>query len=165
MEDSMRSDERDILQVLKTELDFLRRGGYRRVARAPWRAPLYFEDSPSCPRLRQFSHESHPCQDCVLFRFVPPDAQDENVPCQHIPLTSDSQTLHMLYHWGTPAETRAALEQWLTRIIERIEVERAIFSGFEMLQLPAWSGSQGIVRVITDDGRRQLDDPRARFRR
>jgi hypothetical protein len=92
----MQGDDRDILQVLKTELQFLRRGGYRRVARAPWRAPLYFEDSPSCPRLRQFSHKSQPCQDCVLFQLVSPEAQDENVPCQHIPLTADGQLAHAL---------------------------------------------------------------------
>src|SRR5579884_4032112 len=98
----MPSDDRDVLQVLKTELEFLRRGGYRRVARAPWRTPLYFEDSPSCPRLRQFSSKSQ--------------------PCQHIRLSSEGHTLHALYRWATPGETRIALENWLTAAIERIEL-------------------------------------------
>lgn len=56
----------DRLQVLRNELQFLDRGGYRSPIR--WRSPPIFEDSPTCPKDRWSA-----CQhgDCVLLDFVP----------------------------------------------------------------------------------------------
>ena len=44
----MPQDDRDVLEALKFELQFLEKGGYGRSPRDPWRAQLIFEDSPTC---------------------------------------------------------------------------------------------------------------------
>jgi len=44
----MPRDERNLLEVLKSELRFLQKGGYGRLPCAQWRAPLVFEDSLTC---------------------------------------------------------------------------------------------------------------------
>ncbi len=44
----MAKDDRNILEVLKFELQFLEKGGYGRSPRSPWKPQLIFEDSPSC---------------------------------------------------------------------------------------------------------------------
>lgn len=44
----MQKDERDLLDVLKFELEFLEKGGYGRSPRQAWRPQFIFEDSPTC---------------------------------------------------------------------------------------------------------------------
>ena len=44
----MPQDDRNTLDVLKAELNFVKKGGYGRSPREPWRAQLVFEDSPTC---------------------------------------------------------------------------------------------------------------------
>ena len=44
----MQKDERDLLDVLKFELNFLEKGGYGRSPRESWRPVFIFEDSPTC---------------------------------------------------------------------------------------------------------------------
>ena len=121
----MAQDGRDILEVLKFELNFLLDGGYGRSPRSPWRAPAIFEDSPICPN---FSDPTHPfaCEHCLLEQFVPQGQQDENSPCRFIPLTQDGQTVEDLYRTGNQIEMEAALANWLRAQIARIERERGI---------------------------------------
>lgn len=133
----MTPDQRDLLSVLKTELEFLKRGGYRKTARAPWRAPFYFEDSPTCPRLARLGEGEQPCSDCVLFPLVALNAQDETLPCRHIPLTAEGHTLHILYRSATPFEIRKAFERWLEKMIDDIESERALSCNCDLVRLLA----------------------------
>ena len=120
----MPQDERNILDVLKAELDFLKRGGYARSPRDPWRAQLIFEDSPSCMNYGTKENPS-PCAECVLIQFVPPEKSGEESPCRHIPLTRDGVTLHQLYRGGTQQEVEDALADWLRGTIARLESEQA----------------------------------------
>ena len=118
----MPKDSRDILEVLKFELDFLQQGGYGRTPREAWRPPLIFEDSPSC--LNFNSRDREPCAECALILLVPDGARKEQNPCTHIPLTSSGQTLESLYRTGTQQEIEEALGAWLRATIKRIEAER-----------------------------------------
>ena len=52
----MPQDDRDVLQVLKAELNFVQKGGYGRSPREPLRAQLVFEDSPSCMNFDALDH-------------------------------------------------------------------------------------------------------------
>lgn len=121
----MAHDGRDILEVLKFELNFLLDGGYGRSPRSPWRAPAVFEDSPICPN---FSDATHPfsCETCLLEQFVPEGQRNENTPCRFIPLTKEGQTVEDLYRTGNQIETEEALATWLRAQIARIEQERGI---------------------------------------
>ena len=121
----MCKDDRDLLQVLKFELLFLRKGGYGRLRsqRASWRAPLIFEDSPICINYEARENRA-PCSECLLMQFVPTERQSEKIPCQHVPLDAAGQTLDRLYAYGTQLEIEQALENWLKTTIHRLEQER-----------------------------------------
>ena len=121
----MAQDGRDILEVLKFELNFLLDGGYGRSPHSPWRAPAIFEDSPICPNFADASHP-YPCENCLLAQFVAQDQRDESVPCRFIPLTGDGQTVDDLYRTGNQVEMEEALAGWLRAQIARIERERGI---------------------------------------
>jgi len=124
----MPRDTRDVLDVLKAELDFVNRGGYGHSPREPWRAQLIFEDSPSCMNY-DTKKNPDPCSECALMQFVPPDKRGEKVPCRHIPLTPEGDTLNQLYRGGTQEEIENALSDWLRRTIARLESERSATGG------------------------------------
>ena len=104
------------LDVLKNELRFVQKGGYR--ATLVWRAPLVFEDSPTCPRE---SCAACPETDCVLMRFVPNECRYEAVPCRHIPLNELGETVDSLYRTGTNEEIEQTLKSWLLETIGQLE--------------------------------------------
>ena len=59
----MPTDTRNVLDVLKFELEFLRQGGYGRLPREAWRARFVFEDSPTCMNFNSKDHA--PCSECL----------------------------------------------------------------------------------------------------
>ena len=123
----MTEDKRDILEVLKFELDFVESGGYGRSPRAAWRAPAVFEDSPTCPNFCDPARP-HPCESCLLEQFVPSDRRAEAIPCRFIPVTKEGQTVDDLYRTGSQAEMESALVHWLRTQIQKIEEERKLAS-------------------------------------
>jgi hypothetical protein len=112
------------LDLLKAELNFVKKGGYGRSPREPWRAQLIFEDSPSCMNY-DCKDNPAPCAECALMQFVPPEKRGEKVPCRHIPLTPAGETLMELYRGGTEQEVEDALADWLRREIAKLETEAA----------------------------------------
>lgn len=116
----MPNDSRNLLEVLKAELNFVTKGGYGRSPRAPWRAQLFFEDSPTCMNYDQKENPA-PCTECLLVDFVPADKRREKVPCRHIPLTPAGETLLQLYRGGTEFEIEEAMENWLRKTIDHLE--------------------------------------------
>ena len=121
----MTQDDRDILDVLKFELGFLEDGGYGRSPHAPWRAPAIFEDSPICPNFCDPARP-HPCESCLLEQFVPQERRADSIPCRHIRLNEQGQTVEDLYRTGSQIEMEQALAVWLRAQIQRIEKERGI---------------------------------------
>jgi len=104
------------LQVLRNELEFVRKGGYR--APLVWRAPLIFEDSPTCPKERC---STCPDSNCVLMSFVPKECRSEAVPCRHIPLDEIGETVDSLYRTATNEEIEQTLQSWLLKTIRQLE--------------------------------------------
>ncbi|HYL16156.1 MAG TPA: hypothetical protein VEV41_24200 [Terriglobales bacterium] len=106
----------DTLQVLKSELQFLQKGGYR--APRVWRLPLIFEDSPTCPKE---GCSACPDTDCALMDFVPGERRYEGAPCRHIPLNEIGETVDSLYRTGTNEEIEQTLQSWLLKTIRQLE--------------------------------------------
>ena len=79
----MTQDDRDTLEVLKAELDFVEKGGYGRSVKTPWQPTSIFRDSPSCINLGDLDR-THPCSECVLIDFVPPEARTQDVSSTEI---------------------------------------------------------------------------------
>jgi hypothetical protein len=113
----MPKDERDLLEVLECELQFLEEGGYSHSPKTPWRPRFIFEDSPTC--MNYDSKEKHgPCSDCVLMHLVPARFCSAKIPCRHIALNAAGETLDSLYRYGDPGETEQTVGTWLRSIIQ-----------------------------------------------
>jgi hypothetical protein len=119
----MPKDDRDLVDVLKFELKYLECGGYGSSPREPWRQHLVFEDSPSCMNYDSKANPE-PCGECILMQLVPPDQRGERIPCRHIPLTKEGETLEQLYKTGTQMEIEDAMRQWLRATIQQVELQR-----------------------------------------
>ena len=119
----MQKDERDLLEVLKFELQFLKDGGYGRSPRTPWRPQYIFEDSLTCMNYNSTQNPG-PCSDCVLMQLVPPERRSEKIPCRHIPFNVSGETLDSLYRYSDQNETEETVGNWLRATIQRLEEER-----------------------------------------
>ena len=120
----MTTDERDILELLKDELDFIQKGGYGRSVRTPWQSKSTFQDSLSCINYG-YPYRAHPCNECHLLDFVSPEHRTEDVPCHFIPLNADGDTIEELELTDNQAKLEREVSEWLQKQINEIEKERA----------------------------------------
>lgn len=120
----MAKDERDILDLLKEELDFIEKGGYGRSVRTPWLSKSAFQDSLTCINYG-YPYRAHPCNECHLIDFVPPEARTAGIPCHQIPLNELGLTIEDLEAADNQPKLEAAVRQWLKTKIAEIEKERA----------------------------------------
>jgi|SRR5215813_7776473 len=120
----MSTDKRDILEVLKAELDFIEKGGYGRSVRTPWRPKSEFQDSLTCMNYGYVEKE-HPCTECHLIDFVPVEKGSEQVPCHFIPLNALGETLETFESRDDQQKLEKALKAWLRARISEIEAARA----------------------------------------
>jgi hypothetical protein len=117
---AMTTDERDILSLLKDELDFIEKGGYGRSVRTPWQSKSLFQDSLSCLNYG-YPYRAHPCNECRLLDFVSPEHQAEAVPCHFIPLNTDGETIEDLELQENQAKLEREVSEWLRAKISEIE--------------------------------------------
>lgn len=120
----MAKDERDILEVLKGELNFIEQGGYGRSVRTPWQPKSIFQDSLTCINYADPDH-IHPCDDCHFFGFVGPEHQREEVPCHFIPLNENGETIAALEADDNQAKLERNVRDWLHAKNRQIEEERS----------------------------------------
>jgi hypothetical protein len=123
LEAAMAKDERDILELLKSELDFIEKGGYGRSVRTPWQATSPFRGSLSCVNYA-LPEKAHPCSDCHLIDFVPADKRSEELPCHAIPLNAAGDTVDSLELENNQARLEEALKEWMRAKIKEIETAR-----------------------------------------
>lgn len=117
----MENEDRDILEVLRAELDFVDKGGYGRSVRTPWLPTSIFQDSPTCLCYPHHTHDSG----CVLMQLVPAESRESEVPCHMISITDKGETLADLEARGDSQAAEDAYKKWLRSTIERLEQQRA----------------------------------------
>ena len=120
----MAKDDRDILEILQEELDFIEKGGYGRSVRTPWLPKSIFQDSLSCLNYG-YPYRAHPCSECRLIDFVAPEQRSETVPCHHIPLDKAGDTIEELESADNELRMQGLVRNWLRAEISRIEAERS----------------------------------------
>ena len=120
----MDMDDRDILDILQDELDFIEKGGYGRSVRTPWKSKSVFQDSLTCINFGDPSR-SHPCNECHLIDFVSPELRATEIPCHQIPLNDAGDTIENLELKENQSEMEETVKNWLRRQIQRIHAERA----------------------------------------
>src|SRR5436305_830895 len=120
----MVKDDRDILELLRDELDFVEKGGYGRSVHTPWKPKSAFQDSLSCVNYG-YPYRAHPCNECHLLDFVDPEHHSEEVPCHYIHLNDSGETIEDLELEDNQAKLEREVKQWLRTKISEIEEERA----------------------------------------
>jgi len=121
---AMSTDERDILELLKDELDFIDKGGYGRSVRTPWQSKSTFQDSLSCINYG-YPYRAHPCNECHLLEFVSPENRAQEIPCHFIPLNTDGDTIEDLEQREDQTKLERKVSEWLRTKIKEIEEQRA----------------------------------------
>ena len=120
----MSTDERDTLEVLRMELDFLESGGYGRPVRTPRKPTSVFQDSLSCVNYG-YPYRAHSCEECLLDDFVPAQMRGETIPCHHIPLNERGETVEDLELKDNQSLMEKTVKEWLRARIKEIEAGRA----------------------------------------
>ena len=117
-------DDRNTAEVLKAELDFVEKGGYGRSVKTPWQPTSIFQDSLTCINLGD-PERTHPCSECLLIDFVPPEARAEEVPCHHIPLSVRGETIDELELQENQGKAEETVKHWLYSTISQLEEHSA----------------------------------------
>ena len=120
----MSKDQRDILEVLGFELEFLEQGGYGRSVSTPWKWTSTFQHSPSCINFNR-PQGTRPCTECTLIDFVPSDSRSQDVPCHYIPVGPNGETVGTMEREHDLLELEESLRNWLRATIQELERQRA----------------------------------------
>ena len=70
----MAPDLKEIIEQLKLQRDIVKDGGYGRSVRTPWKEERLFRDSITCLNVAE-QVKKHPCNECLLWDWVPEDHQ------------------------------------------------------------------------------------------
>lgn len=120
----MAKDDRDILEILKDELNFIEKGGYGRSVRTRWQPKSAFQDSLTCINYADPNH-THPCNECHLLDFVSSEHRGDEVPCHFIPLNETGETIEGLELEDNEAKLEREVRDWLRARNREIEEERS----------------------------------------
>jgi hypothetical protein len=120
----MAPDLKEIIEHLRLERDILQGGGYGRSVRTPWKEERLFRDSITCLNLGE-QVKRHPCNECLLWEWVPEDHKEEDIPCHFIPLNQRGESIASLEDHSAREEAEKALLDWLNATIQRLEEKLA----------------------------------------
>jgi hypothetical protein len=120
----MPADLKEIIDQLKLERDILKNGGYGRSVRTPWKRTKLFRDSVTCLNFDEVV-KRHPCNECLLWEWVPENHQNEDLPCHYIPLNDRGDSIASLEDAGDREAAEKALLGWLDSILEHLEAKLA----------------------------------------
>jgi hypothetical protein len=116
-------DLREVLQLLRFELNYLEQGGFERDK------ALLGTDSPFLGTFACINYgdplRRHACRECGLMQFVPEDKLTEEFPCHFIPLNASGETIHSLIEKNDQRRMVITLEHWLRGTIARLEATLA----------------------------------------
>jgi hypothetical protein len=130
----MAKDDRDTLEILQAELDFIEKGGYGHFVRTPWIARSPFQDSLTCINYT-YLEKVHPCNECRLIEFVPGERRAAEIPCHFIPLNESGETLEQLETQDNQRKLEETLKAWLRTRINEIETGGQTTQPFNQVSL------------------------------
>lgn len=116
----MATDLKGIIEQLKLEREILKDGGYGRSVHTPWKEERLFRDSITCLNVGE-EVRRHPCNECLLWEWVPEEHKEEYIPCHYIPLDERGQSIASLEDAGDREQAEKALLEWLNTTIQRLE--------------------------------------------
>ena len=117
-------NNRQLLRALRKEVGFFESGGYGRPFRSGWRSTLLFRDSPTCTDSTSAGSLT-PCAACPLFALIPRNKRQDAIPCHHIVLDAECNTIAKLYREGSQKRLDLIFRLWLTRLIDGLERQKS----------------------------------------
>ncbi len=117
--------KREIIEILRYELNFLEQGGYEHKATGEG-LPSPFRTGYSCINFGD-PLRRHACHECTLWQFVPEKARTDDVPCHGIELEV-GVTIGELLRGNDRQRLIKLLEHWLRETIARLEAEEQAVS-------------------------------------
>jgi hypothetical protein len=115
----MEPNSRELLQMLRYELNYLEQGGFRRDREAVGlQSP--FLGTMICVNFGD-PMRRHSCEECSLHNLVPENMKKEEFPCHHIPLNASNDTIASLIRKNDPERLESVLKNWLRSTIARLE--------------------------------------------
>jgi len=115
----MSTDTRDVLGQLRFELIYLEQIADR-VAAGELKIVSPFRDNTICPNfsdpLKRYS-----CHECLLYDFVPEEKRVEDVPCHHIVVTPQGESIKQLLEAGDQKRLIESMCAWLRETIAQLE--------------------------------------------
>ncbi len=111
------------MDALKIEMSILEGGGYGRSVRTPWHDTTLLRDSITCLNAGEVERK-HPCGECFLIAHVPEAHKSDEIPCHHIPLNKEGDTIESMDREGRREEMEQSLLRWIRATIERLEREQ-----------------------------------------
>jgi hypothetical protein len=111
---------RRLLKALTEEQAYFESGGYGRPFRNNWRPTLLFRDSPTCINFSS-AGALNPCQECPLFSLVPCNKRSDAIPCHHISLDSEGNTIARLYRTGSQEALDQRFSDWLSAVAKALD--------------------------------------------
>jgi hypothetical protein len=118
----MAANIKEIIEQLKLQRDILKDGGYGRSVRTPWKEESLFRDSITCLNVGE-QVKKHPCNECLLWEWVPEEHKDQDIPCHFIPLNEQGKNIAELEEAGKHDEAEQALLVWLDNTIQKLEAK------------------------------------------
>ena len=112
-------NEYDLLVALKIELAYFDQGNYDVPGAIP-RLKALFVDSPSCPNFGDVERP-YPCSSCTLLQLVDGQHKNAAVPCHHIALDSEGNTIASLCSKTDVSGLKKKFRAWLVSKIEEME--------------------------------------------
>jgi len=121
---AMPADLKQIIDQLKLQRDILKSGGYGRSVRTPWKPTKLFRDSVTCLNFDEVVRR-HPCNECLLWDWVPENYREEDLPCHFIPLNDRGDSIASLEEAEDREAAENALLGWLDSVLEHLEAKLA----------------------------------------
>ena len=117
-------DIKEIIEQLKLQRSILRDGGYGRSVRSPWKSTQLFRDSLTCLNFDEVV-KKHPCNECLLWDWVPAEHRDVDIPCHSIPLNDRGESIASLEDVAERERAEQILLEWLDTTIAQLEEKLA----------------------------------------
>ena len=115
---------KEIIDQLKLQRSILKDGGYGSSVRTPWKSLQFFRDSLTCLNFDEVV-KKHPCNECLLWDWVPEEHRDDDIPCHAIPLNARGDSIASLEDAAERGRAEQVLLEWLDTTIARLEEKLA----------------------------------------
>jgi hypothetical protein len=116
------SDRKEIISQLKLQRHILTAGGYAPSPRAGGKEERLLRDSITCLNVFE-EEERHPCNQCLLWDWVPERHRYREVPCHYIPLDAQGRGIAELEAAGERQQAEKCLRAWLDSTIQALEAK------------------------------------------